>query len=65
MKLNKLTLRNFKGVTDFTLDIGGNNASVYGDNSTGKTTLYDAFLWLLFGKNSAGKSSQHRANNFH
>ncbi len=55
MKLMKQTLRNFKGVPNFTLDVGGNNATVFGDNATGKTTLYDAFLWLLFEKDSAGR----------
>lgn len=56
MKLIKLTLKNFMGIRDFTLDIGGNNASVYADNAVGKTTLYSAFLWLLFNKDSQGKS---------
>lgn len=52
MKLQKLRLENFKGIRDFTLDAGGNNVAVYGDNGTGKSTLFDAFTWLLFGKNS-------------
>lgn len=56
MKLIKLTLKNFMGIRDFTLDIGGNNASVYADNAVGKTTLYSAFLWLLFNKDSQGRS---------
>ena len=24
------------------------DSSIYGDNGTDKTTLYDAFMWLLF-----------------
>ncbi|MDA6131042.1 ATP-binding protein, partial [Escherichia coli] len=28
---------------------------VYGDNATGKTTLFDAFIWLLFDKDSQNK----------
>lgn len=55
MRLIKLTLRNFKGVREFTLDTRGCNVSVYGDNATGKTTLYDSFLWLLFDKDSQNK----------
>ncbi len=55
MKILKLTLRNFKGIRDFTLDSRGDNVSVSGDNATGKTTLFDAFLWLLFGKDSQNK----------
>lgn len=55
MKLLKLVLRNFKGIRDFTLDTQGGNVSVYGDNATGKTTLFDAFCWLLFDKDSQNK----------
>lgn len=52
MKLLKLTLKNFKGIHHFVLDIQGQNVNVYGDNATGKTTLFDAFTWLLFDKDS-------------
>lgn len=56
IKLMKLTLKNFKGVKDFALEVNGNDVSVFGDNATGKTTLYDAFLWLLFNKNSQNQT---------
>jgi len=52
MRLISLHLINFKGIKDFTFTLNGENATVEGDNGTGKTTLADAFLWLLFGKNS-------------
>jgi DNA repair exonuclease SbcCD ATPase subunit len=55
MKLIKLRLNNFKGIRSFELDAQGNNIAVYGDNATGKTTLFDAFLWLLFDKDSQNK----------
>lgn len=48
MKLLKLTLQNFKGIRDFTLDLDGRSASVYGRNGLGKTTLKDAYFWLLY-----------------
>ncbi|MEJ8547151.1 AAA family ATPase [Brevibacillus borstelensis] len=54
IRLVTLTLRNFKGVRDFTLDIQG-NVDVFGDNAVGKTTLFDAFTWLLFDKDSQNK----------
>jgi len=57
IRLNTLTLKNFKGVKKFELKLDGRNAAVYGDNATGKTTLYDAFLWLLFDKDSLNRSS--------
>lgn len=55
--LVRLTLKNFKGLKDFTLEPNGRPISVFGDNSTGKTTLYDAFLWLLFDKDSSNRKS--------
>ncbi|MFS8541495.1 MAG: ATP-binding protein, partial [Tissierellales bacterium] len=57
IKLLELTLRNFKGIRQFTLSPNGLNANVYGDNATGKTTLMDAFLWLLFDKDSQNSSN--------
>lgn len=56
IKLTRLALQNFKGLKWLELDAGGQNLSVYGDNGTGKTTIADAFSWLLFGKDSAGRS---------
>ena len=52
MKLISLTLQNFKGIKGFILDADGQNSNVFGNNGTGKSTLFDAFTWLLFGKNS-------------
>lgn len=57
MKLLKMTLDNFKGIGHIELDFGGKNANIYGANGTGKTTVFDAFTWLLF-----GRSSEERAN---
>lgn len=51
-----LTLTNFKGCKQFTLDVNGNNAKIFGDNETYKTTLFDSFLWVLFNKDSQNKS---------
>lgn len=50
--LESLTLKNFKGIKSFSLEPQGQDIDVFGDNATGKTTLYDSFLWLLFGKDS-------------
>jgi len=55
MKLHKLVLTNFKGIKSFTLDAQGQDVNIWGDNATGKTTLYDAFLWLLFDKDSQNR----------
>lgn len=55
MRLLKLNLRNFKGQKDFSFQPNGRNAAIYGDNAVGKTTIFDAFLWLLFGKDSQNR----------
>ena len=57
MKLLSLHLRNFKGIQDFLLDARGKSLDIHGDNATGKTTLFDAYLWLLFGKDSQGQTA--------
>ena len=54
--LKSLALVNFKGVRDFSIAFNDSITTVCGDNGTGKTTLYDAYLWLLFGKDSTGRS---------
>lgn len=54
--LKSLSLVNFKGVRDFSIAFNDGITTVCGDNGTGKTTLYDAYLWLLFGKDSTGRS---------
>ena len=53
--LLRLQLRHFKGLKHFDLDShAARVVSIYGDNATGKTTLADAFSWLLIGKDSQG-----------
>lgn len=52
MKLLKLSLENFQGIKKLELDFSGKDASIYGDNETGKTTVFNAFTWLLFDKAS-------------
>jgi len=56
MQLISLTLDNFKCYGHLELRLDGRNADFFGDNDVGKTTLYDAFTWLLFGKDSLGRS---------
>ncbi len=55
LNLLNMTLKNFKGIQQFTLDAQGENVKVFGDNATGKTTLFDSFVWLLFDKDSQNK----------
>lgn len=59
IKIMKLSLENFKCHKALTLDFNGGNASIYGDNASGKTSIYDALTWLLFGKDSAGNGEKN------
>lgn len=59
IKLECLTLNNFKGIRYLTLDFTNAETWIYGENGTGKTTVCDAFSWLLFGKDSKGRSDSN------
>lgn len=59
MRILSLSLENFKNIKKYELSTGGHNVDIYGDNGVGKTTLADAYFWLLFGKDSAGRSDSN------
>lgn len=56
MKIKSIKLENFKGLRNFECQLDGRDASIFGDNATGKTTIVDSILWLLFDKNSSGSA---------
>lgn len=51
IKLNKLILKNFKGIKDREISFT-DKTSISGANATGKSTIFDAYSWLLWGKDS-------------
>lgn len=53
-KISRLTIKNFKGCKEKTIDFGDRDITISGANATGKTTVVDAFTWCLFGKDSDG-----------
>ena len=54
--LKSISIRNFKGCKS--LDISfGDVTTISGQNASGKTTILDSFLWLLFNKDSQGSTS--------
>lgn len=59
IKIIRLVLENFKCHRHLELDFGGQDVTIYGDNATGKTSIYDALTWLLFGKDSAGNGEKN------
>lgn len=59
IKIMRLSLENFKCHKHLVLDFMGRDMSIYGDNATGKTSVYDALTWLLFGKDSHGNGEKN------
>lgn len=59
IKIVRLTLENFKCHRHLRLDFVGRDVTIYGDNATGKTSIYDALTWLLFGKDSQGTGEKN------
>ena len=55
IKLKSLKLTHFKGIKDLEIEFT-DNTFIQGANGSGKTTIFDAFTWLLFGKNSYGQT---------
>lgn len=49
--LKKLALSNFKGIKEKEIDFS-EKTNISGDNATGKSTIFDAYSWLLWGKDS-------------
>ena len=53
--LSNLKIENFKGIDHYELNLDGDNAVITAENGVGKTTVYDALLFLFFGKDSTGR----------
>ncbi len=53
--IQKMSLTNFKGVRKLDLNFNKKETNIFGDNGTFKTTTFDAFTWLLFGKDSTDR----------
>lgn len=50
--IKRMHLLNFKAFKDFSIEFNEHITTIQGRNGSGKTTIFDAFTWLLFGKNS-------------
>lgn len=59
IKLQKISLVNFKGIKSLDLDFSDGDTLVCGENGSGKTTVFDAFLWCMFGKDSTNRSDSN------
>ncbi len=57
IRLIQLKLKNFKGIKNLEINFEGKNTNIYGANATGKTTVFDAFKWILFDKDSTDRKN--------
>lgn len=57
IQIKSLHLTNFKGIRNLSIEEFGKETNIFGDNGTGKTSIFDAFTWLLFGKNSQDQTT--------
>jgi DNA repair exonuclease SbcCD ATPase subunit len=53
--LRSLTLRNFKKIESLTINFN-DQTFIHGKNGIGKTTIADAYSWLLYGKNTSDQT---------
>jgi DNA repair exonuclease SbcCD ATPase subunit len=56
MRIIKLKIKNFKGIKKLVVDFLGKDVTLSGKNGTGKTSIMDAITWLLFDKDSIGRT---------
>lgn len=59
IRIKTMTIENFKGIRKLTVKFNGSNILVEGENGTGKSTIFDAFTWLMFGKDHNGNDQTH------
>ena len=55
IKLLKMRIQNFKGCKDREISFD-DRTNIKGANATGKTTVFDSYMWLLFSKDSLGNA---------
>ncbi len=56
MKIKTLLINNFKGIKEFSCLMDGENFCIYGPNASGKSSVYDAYCWLMYGRDSKGNA---------
>ncbi len=50
MKLEKIAIRNFRGIRELDHSLNANSIVIYGENGTGKSSLFQALYFGLFGE---------------
>lgn len=54
--LKKLIINNFKGIKELNIDFS-KVTNIQGENALGKTSIFDAFTWLMFDKDSKNRTA--------
>lgn len=52
ISIKQMNFVNFKGLRDMTVTFNDKVTTISGHNASGKTSIFDGFTWLLFGKDS-------------
>ena len=55
--ITRMDFLNFKGIRDLTVDFDSDLISISADNGLGKTSIFDGFTWVLFGKDSKDRKN--------
>ena len=63
-RVNRIIGENFKGMKHFEIIANGNNVVARGENGTGKTTFFDAYIWSVTGKLSDGSAAEDSIKRF-
>ena len=56
LSLEKIIIANFKGIRNLTIDFADTETHIFGMNGSGKSSIADAFTWVLFNKDSHGNA---------
>lgn len=56
IRLKQLLIQDFKGIKELKIDFS-KTTNIFGENALGKTSIFDAFTWLLFDKDSKNRST--------
>lgn len=56
LSLEKINITNFKGIRSLSIDFADTETHIFGMNGSGKTSIPDAFCWVLYNKDSHGNA---------
>lgn len=62
VQLKKLVIQNFKGIKNETFEFGS-RTEIKGGNAQKKSSIYESYLWCLFGKNAKGEQANIQPRN--